>query len=80
MAHLAGAFAPDPPTGYRALVGFLRQEHGPLDRALRAHALAVAGPGQQYRAVRALPDGEAVAAAWRARDTAELTSPAAWPG
>ncbi|HVV21360.1 MAG TPA: lantibiotic dehydratase [Pseudonocardiaceae bacterium] len=70
MAHLAASFAPDPPTGYRALLGCLRQEHGPLDRALRDHALAVADPAQQYRAVHALPGGEAVAAAWSARDTA----------
>ncbi|MBP2323798.1 thiopeptide-type bacteriocin biosynthesis protein [Kibdelosporangium banguiense] len=70
MGHLAASFAPDPQTGYRALQGCLRQEHGPMDRALRDHALAVADPDQQYRAVRALPGGEAVVAAWRARDTA----------
>lgn len=69
MAHLAASFATDPHTGYRALLGCLRQEHGPMDRALRDHALAVADPDQQYRAVCALPGGEAVAAAWRARDT-----------
>lgn len=73
MAHLAASFAADPPTGYRALLGCLRQEHGPLDRALRDHALAVADPAQQYRAVRALPGGEAIAAAWRARDTVLTT-------
>ncbi len=70
MAHLAASFAPDPDTGYRALLGCLRQEHGPLDRELREHALAVADPADGYRAVRALPGGEAVAAAWCARDTA----------
>jgi thiopeptide-type bacteriocin biosynthesis protein len=73
MAHLAASFAPDPQTGYRALLGCLRQEHGPLDRALRDHALAVAAPEQDYHAVRALPGGDAVAAAWRARDTALST-------
>jgi thiopeptide-type bacteriocin biosynthesis protein len=67
MAHLAAAFAPEPTTGYAALVGCLRQEHGPLDRELRDHALAFADPGQGYRAVRDLPGGEAVAAAWTAR-------------
>ncbi|WP_410673196.1 lantibiotic dehydratase [Amycolatopsis sp. cmx-4-68] len=70
MAHLAAAFAPDPQTGYRALLGCLPQEHGPLDRQLRDGALAVADPADQYRAVRARPGGDAVAAAWRARDTA----------
>ncbi|MEV6871656.1 lantibiotic dehydratase [Amycolatopsis sp. NPDC051128] len=70
MAHLAASFAPDSQTGYRALLGCLQQEHGPLDRELRDCALAVADPDQQYRAVRALPGGDAVAAAWRARDTA----------
>jgi thiopeptide-type bacteriocin biosynthesis protein len=70
MAHLAASFAPDPQTGYRALLGCLRQEHGPLDRALRDHALTVADLDPDYRAVRARPGGAAVAAAWRARDTA----------
>jgi thiopeptide-type bacteriocin biosynthesis protein len=70
MAHLAASFAPDPHTGYRALLGCLPQEHGPLNRELRDRALAVADPADQYRAVRALPGGDAVAAAWRARDTA----------
>ena len=42
MAHLAASFAPDQQTGYRALIGCLRREHGPLDRTLRDHALDVA--------------------------------------
>ncbi|WIY05590.1 lantibiotic dehydratase [Amycolatopsis mongoliensis] len=70
LAHLAASFAPDPHTGYRALLGCLRQEHGPLDRQLREHALTVADSTDGYRAVRALPGGEAVAASWRARDAA----------
>ncbi|UJW32457.1 lantibiotic dehydratase family protein [Saccharothrix sp. AJ9571] len=70
MAHLAASFAPDPQTGYRALLGCLRQEHGPLDRELRDQALEMTDPDPQYRAVRALPGGDAVGAAWRARDTA----------
>ncbi|MFI6100788.1 lantibiotic dehydratase [Lentzea sp. NPDC051213] len=73
MAHLAASFAPDPPTGYRTLLECLRQEHGPLDRALRNHALVVADPDQQYRGVRGQPGGDAVAAAWCARDTALST-------
>ncbi|WP_103349782.1 lantibiotic dehydratase [Amycolatopsis sp. CA-128772] len=70
MAHLAASLAPDPQTGYRALLGCLPQEHGPLDRQLRDGALAVADPADQYRQVRALPGGDAAAAAWHARDTA----------
>lgn len=69
MAHLAAAFASDPETGFRTLLDCLRQEHGPLDRTLRDHALTLADPDQQHRGVRALPGGDAVAAAWRARDT-----------
>jgi thiopeptide-type bacteriocin biosynthesis protein len=73
IAHLAASFAPDPQTGYQALLVCLPQEYGPLDRALRDHALAVAVPEQDYGAIRALPGGEAVAAAWRARDAALAT-------
>jgi thiopeptide-type bacteriocin biosynthesis protein len=70
MAHLAASFAPDPHTGYRSLLECLRQEHGPLDRTLRDHALAVADPDDDYRAVHDLPGGAAVAGAWRARGIA----------
>jgi thiopeptide-type bacteriocin biosynthesis protein len=69
MTHLAASFAPDPQTGHRSLLSCLRQEHGPLDRTLRYHALNLANPDHGYSAVRALPGGEAVAAAWIARDT-----------
>lgn len=70
MTHLVAAFAPDPLTGYRGLVGCLRQERGPLARALRDHALTLADPTNDYRAVRALPGGDAVATAWCARGEA----------
>ncbi len=70
MVQLAASFATGPETGCRALVGCLRQEHGRLDRTLRDHALGLAEPDGGYQAVRALPGGEAVAAAWSARDTA----------
>ncbi|MGH3899599.1 MAG: lantibiotic dehydratase [Pseudonocardiaceae bacterium] len=69
MAHLAASFAPDPETGYRALIGCLKQEHGPLDRTLRDHALGLADPAGDFQAARALPGGDTVAAAWRTRDT-----------
>jgi lantibiotic biosynthesis protein len=70
MAHLAASFAPDPETGYRALIGCLCQEHGPLDRTLRDHALGLADPAREFQAARALPGGEFVAAAWTARGAA----------
>ncbi|MFD0479891.1 thiopeptide-type bacteriocin biosynthesis protein [Nonomuraea thailandensis] len=70
MAHLAAAFAPDATIGWRALVGCLEQQTGPLDRALRDHALCWGDPAQDYQAVRAVPGGDAVATAWRARDAA----------
>ncbi|MEU8039371.1 lantibiotic dehydratase [Streptosporangium sp. NPDC049078] len=73
MAHLAAAFAADTTSGYRALIRCLKQQTGPLDRTLRDHALHLADPAEDFRAVRLLPGGDAVAAAWRVRDAA-LTS------
>lgn len=73
MTHLAAAFAPDPSSGYRALTGCLKRGSGPVDAALRDHALCLADPIGAFVAVRALPGGDAVAAAWQARATA-LTS------
>ncbi|MFF0250161.1 lantibiotic dehydratase [Streptosporangium sandarakinum] len=70
MTQLAAAFAPDPTTGYRALLGCLKQQTGPLDRSLRDHALHLADPADDFRAVRALPGGDAVAATWHARNLA----------
>jgi thiopeptide-type bacteriocin biosynthesis protein len=70
MAHLAGAFAPDRLTGYRALVRCLPQSHGSQDRQLRDTALGLADPGDCYLAARSLPGGDALAAAWSARDAA----------
>lgn len=70
MAHLAAAFAPDTVTGYQALLRCLDQQTGPLDRTLRDHALGWGDPAEDYQAVRAVPGGEAVADAWRARDAA----------
>ncbi|MEV4889937.1 lantibiotic dehydratase [Nonomuraea sp. NPDC055795] len=73
MAHLAAAFAPDSTTGYRALLGCLKQPTGPLDRTLRDHALRWGDPTGDYQAVRAIPGGDTIAAAWRTRDTALTT-------
>jgi thiopeptide-type bacteriocin biosynthesis protein len=69
MAQLAAAFAADAESGYRALIGCLKQQTGPLDPTLRDHARHLADPRGDFQSLRALPGGEAVAAAWRARDT-----------
>jgi thiopeptide-type bacteriocin biosynthesis protein len=70
MAQLAAAFAPDPEYGCRTLIRCLKQEGGALERTLRDHALDLADPAGDFQALRALPGGEAVAAAWRTRDVA----------
>jgi len=70
MAHLAAAFAPDPATGYRALLARLSQESGTADRALAAHVHRLADPTDGYRAAQELPGGEALARAWSSRDAA----------
>ncbi|RAY15422.1 lantibiotic dehydratase [Actinomadura craniellae] len=73
MAQLAAAFAADPASGHRALTRHLEQGSGPLDREVRDQALHLADPTSDFAAVRALPGGEAVAAAWRSRATALAT-------
>ena len=70
MAQLAAAFAPDPVSGYRALARCLGRGGGPLDRALRDHACRLADPAADFGPLRALPGGDAVAAAWEQRDVA----------
>ncbi|MFC0862170.1 lantibiotic dehydratase [Sphaerimonospora cavernae] len=70
MAQLAASFAPSAESGCRALLGCLKQETGTLDRTLRDHALHLADPAGDFHALRSLPGGEAVAAAWQARDIA----------
>lgn len=71
MTHLTAAFAADPTSGYQALMGCVRQEHGPLDRTLRDRTLELATNGGE--ALRALPGGDALVAAWNARDSALTT-------
>ncbi|RJQ77657.1 lantibiotic dehydratase [Pseudonocardiaceae bacterium YIM PH 21723] len=63
MAHLAAAFAPDPRSGYLALLDCLPRAYGPLERGLREQALSLTASSLQ-----AVPGGEAVADAWQARD------------
>ncbi|MER5646983.1 lantibiotic dehydratase [Streptosporangium sp. NPDC002524] len=70
MAHLSAAFSRDPSSGYRALVGCLKQQTGPVESSVRDHALRLADPTEDFQAVRVLPDGDAVAAAWQVRGEA----------
>lgn len=70
MARIAAAFAPDPGTGYRAMIRCLEQGSGPLDRTLRTHACDLADPTGGFCALRTLPGGGTVAEAWGRRDAA----------
>jgi thiopeptide-type bacteriocin biosynthesis protein len=67
MALLAASFAPDPVAGDRALLDCLPQDHGPLDRAMREHAVTLASDEQ---GVRALAGGVDVVDAWAVRAAA----------
>jgi thiopeptide-type bacteriocin biosynthesis protein len=67
MAQLAAGFAADPTSGFRALLTCLKQHTEPADRALSDQARSLADPSGGYGGLRALPGGEAVAAAWQAR-------------
>lgn len=70
MATIAAAFGPALGVGYRALTRCLEQGSGPLDRAIREQACRLADPSGGFRAVRAVPSGDAVADAWGRRDAA----------
>jgi len=70
MTHLAAAFAPHPKAGYRALAQRLPRDSEPVDRAVRDHTFRLADPADSYRAVRALPGGDRLAAAWQTRGEA----------
>lgn len=71
MVRIAAAFATDPASGYQTLVNCLPHQTGELDRTLRDHTLRLAEPG--HLALLQLAGGDAVAAAWQARDTALIT-------
>lgn len=73
MTALAAAFAPDPTSGYQALITSIHQEHGTLDRSLRDHTLKLADPTDGRATVQALPGGDALVAAWSAREDALTT-------
>jgi thiopeptide-type bacteriocin biosynthesis protein len=71
MVRITAAFAPDQPSGCRALVDCLAQQSGKLDRAVRDHTLRLtdAATGRSDPASLAA-DGDQVAAVWRMRDWA----------
>ncbi len=70
MAQLAAGFAPDPASGYRTLLTCLKQHTEPADRTLSDQARDLADPTGEFRSLRALPGGDAVAAAWQTRHEA----------
>ncbi len=70
MAHLAAGFAADPAAGYRTLLACLQRHTEPTDRTLSDLARDLVDPCGEFRRLRALPGGDAVAAAWQARHTA----------
>jgi thiopeptide-type bacteriocin biosynthesis protein len=73
MLDIAVCYAPAPHAGLAWLTGHLPREHGYLDRALRDQALELADPNRAWRALRALPGGPDVMAAWQDR-AATLTA------
>jgi len=70
MAQLAAGFATDPASGYRTLLTCLRQHTEPADRTLSDQARDLTDPTDEFRSLRALPGGDAVAAAWQTRHEA----------
>jgi thiopeptide-type bacteriocin biosynthesis protein len=73
MTRLAAAFAPDPHTGYRALLTCLQNVTTPAARTLTDLARHLGDPTGEHRNLRALPGGDAIADAWQARDIALRT-------
>lgn len=70
MVQLAAGFAPDSITGYRTLLADLQQHTEPTDRALSDLARDLADPTDECAQLRALAGGDAVLAAWQARQPA----------
>lgn len=63
-------FAGSARAGSEWLVHQLRRQHGPLDSALRERSLALADPDGTFKALRSLPGGTEVVAAWQNRAAA----------
>jgi lantibiotic biosynthesis protein len=70
MARIAAAFAPNPDAGCRSLLHLLPHQPAAVDRTLRDQAMQLADPASDYHAIRELPGGDRVAAAWQHRDHA----------
>lgn len=70
LVDLASSYADIPGRGLRWLIDRLPRQQGWVDPALREMALELADPCQEWSALRALPGGEDVVAAWARRRTA----------
>ncbi|GAA4101159.1 lantibiotic dehydratase [Actinomadura miaoliensis] len=70
LVDLASSYACTPFEGLRWLIDQLPQQQGRLDPALREMTLDLADSSQQWAALRALPGGGDVVAAWARRRTA----------
>ncbi|GAA0490593.1 hypothetical protein Ade02nite_23750 [Paractinoplanes deccanensis] len=70
LAEVAAGFAPDPVTGYETLLEQLKRHTDPVDRALSDVARNLTDPVGLFPRLRALAGGEAVLAAWDARQQA----------
>jgi thiopeptide-type bacteriocin biosynthesis protein len=68
MTQLSASFGADTASGYRTLLQCLPQGSGPVERTLRDQTIGLSDPSAGFHKLRALPGGEAVAAAWQARD------------
>ncbi|MFC0861661.1 lantibiotic dehydratase [Sphaerimonospora cavernae] len=67
MTDLATSFAANSEAGLRWLINQLPRIQGTLERSLRDTALLLTDPADNHAALRALPYGETVGAAWKRR-------------
>ncbi|MCC2276169.1 lantibiotic dehydratase [Streptomyces sp. ET3-23] len=70
LVDLATRYAPSASAGLHWLIQEIPQEHGPLDRTLRDQTLDITDTSNSGAALRSLPGGSDVAAAWQARAAA----------
>lgn len=70
LVDLACSYACTPAEGLRWLIDRLPRDQGKLERPLREAALDLAGQREEWPALRALPGGQNVVAAWELRRAA----------
>ncbi|GGQ42964.1 lantibiotic dehydratase [Couchioplanes azureus] len=73
MVRLAAGFAPDPASGYMALLTCLKGHTEPADRTLTELARTLADPTAGHQHLRDLPGGDVVTVAWHRRQDALQT-------